>query len=291
MPYWSASFRFNFPKSLNNWPHHASSAEKPERPKDSARAAKKTPAGPDQKTPKNLFSKKTIVLLRLVLKLLFHMFHCFLFLMKRSNLARLGASCWCITGQKQWVASTTRMAREDQKQKQVLHWTSLQHLSLFAGFGRIEPTDCCLGAARTMCLPVRREHVPPRDTNMHIMNMRIHIQTYIEANSHISQTNHFWDIPFSPLRWKWCRDNLPGRVLRAPHLVNNPRSPGWGVDLFTSWHIEIYAISVTIDHPILTYWNILCIHIIMYILYTSVYYCVFLPAFLLSSITYAFIII
>ena len=135
MPYWSESFRFNFPKSLNNWPHHASSAEKPERPKDSARAAKKTPAGPDQKTPKILFSKKTIVLLRLVLKLLFH---CFVFLMKRSNFARPGASCWCITGQKRWVASTTRMAREDYLCSLVLRASNL----LTVAWGPQEPCAC-----------------------------------------------------------------------------------------------------------------------------------------------------
>ena len=36
----------------------ASSAEKPERPKDSARAAKKTPAGVDRKTPLRFFYQK-----------------------------------------------------------------------------------------------------------------------------------------------------------------------------------------------------------------------------------------
>ena len=55
----------------------ASSAEKPERPKDSARAAKKTPAGVDRKTPLRFFLSKeklskTRVLLRLVIKLLFY---------------------------------------------------------------------------------------------------------------------------------------------------------------------------------------------------------------------------
>ena len=88
-----------------------------------------------RKHPKILFSKKTIVLLRLVLKLLFH---CFVFLMKRSNFARPGASCWCITGQKRWVASTTRMAREDYLCSLVLRASNL----LTVAWGPQEPCAC-----------------------------------------------------------------------------------------------------------------------------------------------------
>jgi hypothetical protein len=205
------------------------------------------------------------------------LFHCFLFLMKRSNFARPGASCWCITGQKRWVAFTTRMAREDYLCSLVLRASNL----LTVVWGPQEPCAC---QSEENMYPKRYKHA-------------YHEHAYTYINIHRGKFPHFANQPFLGYPLFTIALEMMSRQLARTCITSSPPSkqPQKPWLRCRSVHFLAYRNICYICHDWPSNFDVLkhTVHTYnhIYILYTSVYYFVFLPAFLLSSITYAFIIV